>query len=84
MPNFVLTPLTFLGGVFYSVHMLPEPWSFISRLNPVLYMVNGLRYGLLGISDIPIAHAALVVGGLLIALLLIAGALFGRGWKLRA
>ena len=56
-PNFVLTPLTFLGGVFYSVDMLPEPWGPISRANPILYMVNGLRYGLLGGSDMPIALA---------------------------
>lgn len=51
-PNFVLTPLTFLGGVFYSVTMLPEPWSTISQANPILYVVNGLRWGLLGVSDV--------------------------------
>lgn len=48
IPTFVITPLTFLGGVFYSARMLPQPWSFITRLNPVLYMVEGLRYGVLG------------------------------------
>jgi ABC-2 type transport system permease protein len=48
VPTFVITPLTFLGGVFYSARMLPEPWSTITRLNPVLYMVEGLRYGVLG------------------------------------
>jgi ABC-2 type transport system permease protein len=48
IPTFVITPLTFLGGVFYSARMLPEPWATITKLNPVLYMVEGLRYGFLG------------------------------------
>ena len=52
IPTFVLTPLTYLGGVFYSIKMLPEFWQGISLLNPILYMVNGLRFGFLGISDI--------------------------------
>ncbi len=52
IPNFVLTPLTYLGGVFYSVHMLPSFWQIISKFNPILYMVNGFRYGFLGISDV--------------------------------
>ena len=53
VPTFVLTPLTYLGGVFYSIHMLPEFWQQVSLANPVLYMVNAFRYGLLGLSDIP-------------------------------
>lgn len=52
VPTFVITPLTYLGGVFYSIGMLPELWQKISLLNPILYMVNGFRYGFLGISDI--------------------------------
>jgi ABC-2 type transport system permease protein len=52
IPTFVLTPLTYLGGVFYSIQMLPEFWQQASLFNPVLYMINGFRYGLLGISDI--------------------------------
>jgi ABC-2 type transport system permease protein len=54
VPTFVLTPLTYLGGVFYSVSLLPEPWQTLSLLNPVLYMINAFRYGLLGVSDIPL------------------------------
>jgi ABC-2 type transport system permease protein len=50
IPMFVITPLTFLGGVFYSAHMLPAPWSTVTRLNPILYMVEGLRFGILGTS----------------------------------
>ena len=52
IPTFVLTPLTYLGGVFYSINMLSEFWQSVSLINPVLYMVNGFRYGILGVSDI--------------------------------
>ena len=54
VPTFVLTPLTYLGGVFYSISLLPDFWKTISLLNPIIYMVNGFRYGFLGISDINI------------------------------
>lgn len=52
IPTFVLTPLIYLGGVFYSIAMLPPFWQHLSKLNPILYMVNGFRYGFLGISDV--------------------------------
>jgi ABC-2 type transport system permease protein len=52
VPTFVLTPLTYLGGVFYSIHLLPDFWQGVSMLNPILYMVNTFRYGILGVSDI--------------------------------
>ncbi|MFL5307095.1 MAG: ABC transporter permease [Polyangia bacterium] len=51
VPTFVLTPLTFLGGIFYSARMLPRPWDTITRVNPILYMVEGLRFGFLGTSS---------------------------------
>lgn len=54
MPTFVITPLTYLGGVFYSISLLPEFWQTLSRANPVVYMIGGFRYGFLGISDINI------------------------------
>jgi len=57
VPTFVLTPLTYLGGVFYSISMLPEFWQAVSRINPIVYMVNGFRYGILGVSDINIGVA---------------------------
>jgi ABC-2 type transport system permease protein len=57
IPTFVLTPLTYLGGVFYNVTQLPSPWREISHLNPILYMVNAFRYGLLGVSDISLGWA---------------------------
>lgn len=52
VPTFILTPLTYLGGVFYSIQELPEFWQGVSMINPILYMVNGFRYGILGVSDV--------------------------------
>ena len=57
VPTFILTPLTYLGGVFYSISLLPEFWQGVSQLNPILYMVNTFRYGILGVSDINVAFA---------------------------
>jgi ABC-2 type transport system permease protein len=68
IPTFVLTPLTYLGGVFYTISMLPEFWQSASRLNPVLYMVNAFRYGFLGISDISISLSYLIITGFVLAL----------------
>jgi len=61
VPSFVLTPLTYLGGVFYSIDQLGEPWHSISLANPILYMVNAFRYGMLGVSDIHIGVAYAVM-----------------------
>ena len=68
IPTFVLTPLTYLGGVFYSISMLPEFWQKASLLNPVLYMVNGFRYGILGVADIPIWVSYLIILGFIFLL----------------
>lgn len=57
IPTFVLTPLTYLGGVFYSIHLLPSLWQYVSQANPILYMVNAFRFGILGISDVHIGFA---------------------------
>ena len=57
VPTFVLTPLTYLGGVFYSISLLPEPWKTLSLANPILYMVNAFRFGILGKSDIDLSTA---------------------------
>ena len=61
IPTFVLTPLIYLGGVFYSINLLPEFWQGVSRINPVLYMVNAFRYGLLGTADVDVAFALAVI-----------------------
>jgi ABC-2 type transport system permease protein len=61
IPTFVLTPLTYLGGIFYSIKMLPEFWQDISLVNPILYMINAFRYGLLGVTDIDLTHAFVII-----------------------
>ncbi len=57
VPTFVLTPLTYLGGVFYSMDLLPDFWEGVSRLNPLVYVVNGFRYGVLGVSDVDVGFS---------------------------
>lgn len=84
VPTFVLTPLTYLGGVFYSVNMLSEPWQAISRINPILYMVNAFRFGVLGISDVHIGVAFGVMLLFVIGLSWIALTLLKRGVGLRS
>ncbi|MGR9099025.1 MAG: ABC transporter permease [Gammaproteobacteria bacterium] len=67
IPNFVLTPLSYLGGVFYSIDMLPEIWQKISLGNPILYLINAFRYGLIGVTDVDIALAfAMSIGALVV------------------
>ena len=83
IPTFVLTPLTYLGGVFYSVDLLAEPWRTISHFNPILYMVNAFRYGMLGVSDIGIAKAYALIVALAAALYCLAWYLMHRGIGLR-
>lgn len=61
VPTFILTPLTYLGGVFYSIHSLPVFWQNVSKLNPILYMVNGFRYGFYGTSDVHVGLSALML-----------------------
>ena len=84
IPTFVLTPLTYLGGVFYSISLLPEFWQKVSLANPILYMVNAFRFGILGTSDIAIVHAYVIVL-LFVALLFTACMLLmNRGVGIRA
>lgn len=61
IPTFVLAPLTYLGGVFYTITLLPEFWQKVSAFNPILYMVNGFRLGVLGVSDVSLAHTLTVI-----------------------
>jgi ABC-2 type transport system permease protein len=84
IPTFVLTPLTYLGGVFYNVAQLPSPWKEISHLNPILYMVSAFRYGLLGISDINLLWAYAVMLVFVLALGAFCLTLMNRGVGLRS
>jgi ABC-2 type transport system permease protein len=79
VPTFVLTPLTYLGGVFYSIELLPDVWQTLSLINPLLYMVNAFRYGLLGVSDIPIGLAFGMILVLIIVLIAMSLSLLRRG-----
>ncbi len=83
VPTFVLTPLTYLGGVFYSIHLLPEFWQRVSMLNPILYMVNAFRYGFLGISDISLWTAYAIVTIFAVGLFVFALELLRRGVGVR-
>jgi ABC-2 type transport system permease protein len=79
IPNFVLTPLSYLGGVFYSVDMLPPIWQTISMGNPILYMVNAFRYGLIGVSDIDIQLTFIITGGFIVTLVVLCLYLLHKG-----
>ncbi|MBT8136075.1 MAG: ABC transporter permease [Gammaproteobacteria bacterium] len=83
IPTFVLTPLTYLGGVFYSISLLPEFWQAVSRANPILYMVNAFRYGILGVSDIELATAFSIIIAFVIILFAFNLYLLRRGVGLR-
>ncbi len=83
IPTFVLTPLTYLGGIFYSIDMLPEFWQKVSLLNPILYMINAMRYGMLGVSDIDIVKAFAIIMLFVVSLFSFALYLLHRGVDIR-
>jgi ABC-2 type transport system permease protein len=81
--NFLIMPLTFLSGVFYSTHTLPDIWRQVSRLNPFFYMIDGFRYGFFGVSDVdPLASLA-VVAAFFVVIAALAMRLIASGYKLR-
>ena len=83
IPSFVLAPLTYLGGVFYTISLLPDFWQIVSRFNPVLYMVNSMRYSMLGVSDIDIIDGLLMITFFFFLLLSIAILLLKKGVGIR-
>lgn len=83
IPTFILTPLTYFGGVFYSVTMLGPFWQKVSYFNPILYMVNAFRYGMMGVSDVPIQFSISALVGLNILLFLTAWHLLVKGVGLK-
>lgn len=84
IPTFVLTPLIYLGGVFYSISLLPEFWQKVSSLNPILYMVNAFRYGMLGVSDIDINRAFVIIILFILALGTFSMILLNRGTGIKS
>ena len=83
VPTFVLTPLTYLGGVFYSLSLLPEFWQTVSKGNPIVYMVSGFRYGFLGVSDVAFSTSIAVLIGFNVILFTVAYQLLNRGVGIR-
>lgn len=84
IPTFVLTPLTYLGGVFYSISLLPDFWQTVSLLNPILYMVNAFRFGFLGVSDIPLYASYLIAIVFIVILFMTSLHLLKRGTGIRS
>lgn len=84
IPMLVVTPLTFLGGSFYSIHMLPEPWRTITHFNPVVYLISGFRWSFYGQGDVPIVWSLLATVGFLLACLGVIGWMFKTGYRLKS
>ncbi len=83
VPTFVLTPLVYLGGIFYSVHSLPSWWQAITYANPLFYLINGFRYGFLGITDVPLALSLGMLVALIVALIAVNWYLIRTGLGLK-
>jgi len=83
VPMLILTPLTFLGGTFYSIEMLAEPWRTIAQFNPIFYLINGLRWTFTGTSDVPIGLAFGMTLGFVALCIAIVAFIFRTGWRLR-
>jgi ABC-2 type transport system permease protein len=83
VPTFVLTPLTYLGGIFYSISLLPEFWQSASLINPILYMVNAFRYGFLGVSDISLTLSYAISIGFIVILYVFSLYLLHKGHGIR-
>ncbi len=83
IPTFVLTPLTYLGGVFYSIQLLPDFWRGVSHINPIVYMINAFRYGFLGITEINLGLSYAIIVLFVVALFWLNLHLLNRGFGLR-
>ena len=84
VPTFILTPLSYLGGVFFSTDVLPEGWRLVSEFNPILYMVNGFRFGMLGVSDVNLATCYVILLSVIIILTAYSMWLLKRGKGIRS
>ena len=83
IPLLVITPLVFLGGSFYSISMLPEFWQFVTKFNPVLYLISGFRWSFFGLADVPVGISVGAISIFLIACLGVIWFIFRSGWRLR-
>lgn len=82
--TFVITPLTYLGGIFYSISFLPELAATLTRLNPFFYFADGVRTSMIGVSEANTAVGAILISGLVVGLGILVTQLFKRGWKIRS
>lgn len=83
IPLLIITPLVFLGGSFYSVAMLPEPWQTVTRFNPVLYLISGFRWSFFDLADVPVGVSIGAVAVFLVLCLTVIWAIFRTGWRIR-
>ena len=83
IPTFVLTPLTYLGGVFFSLDLLPQPWRELALFNPLLHMISAFRAAVIGVSDVPVGLALGLLFGLFFVLLAACLVILRKGWGLR-
>jgi ABC-2 type transport system permease protein len=83
VPTFILTPLIYLGGVFYSVDLLSNTWQIVSKVNPLLYMVNAFRYGMIGVSDINVQFALMMITFFILIFFALAYYLLKKGYGIR-
>ncbi|MCY1375286.1 Inner membrane transport permease YadH [compost metagenome] len=83
IPLLIITPLTFLGGAFYSINMLPEPWQTVSLFNPVVYLISGLRWAFYGVADVHIAVSTGMTLAFMAVCLAVVWWVFKTGWKIR-
>lgn len=84
VPTFVLTPLTYLGGVFYSIDLLPDFWRSVSLINPIVYMVNAFRFGILGVSDVNVYFSIFMISGFVLVFGIVALQLLNKGVGIRS
>ena len=83
IPTFILTPLTYLGGIFYSISLLPEFWQWVSLANPILYMINAFRFGFIGVSDITLTLSYAIILVFIVVLYVYCLRLFNKGVGIR-
>jgi len=83
VPTLIITPLTFLGGSFYSITMLPKPWREISLFNPVVYLVSGFRWSFYGVADVAVGASLAATGAFVVICLLVIWRIFATGYKLK-
>jgi ABC-2 type transport system permease protein len=84
IPMLVITPLTFLGGAFYSIQMLPDAWRTFSLFNPIVYLINGFRWSFYGVSDVPVALSFGLTAAFFLVCLAIVAWIFRTGYRLKS